>query len=387
MYRKKLNAFNLNSKYLLILLAFMLATVFIVQFDNASMSQKKEELKKINKQLDGLAGKKNEILKESSALEKQIYSLELNINSINEKIDTINKKINLKEVEINNTQVELENVIIKSEEQDEQLRKRLRTMYKFGNHSYLEVILNSNNLSDLMTNLDRVQLVLEQDKKMLETLEKYRKEVSEFKEKLATEKKELQNFKKQNEAHLADVKSKQKQLQSQKLVVATDLAAVGRAMDELEADSRRVTQLLKQMAVTRSFVGGKFSWPLPKNRTYITSPFGYRIHPIYKYKKLHSGTDIGAPRGTPIYAALGGQVITARYLGGYGNCVMIDHGGGYVTLYAHASKLRCSQGQWVEKGDIVAEVGSTGASTGNHLHFEIRKNGDFTDPMNYFQLN
>lgn len=378
---------NNLSKYFLILTICVVFTIFVVGVESATYTESKEKLKQINNELDELAGKKKDILNQSSSLEKKIYSLEININNINAEIDKLEDKIKEKSVEIEKTSVEFESAKIQQKQQDELLQKRLRAMYKFGDYSYLEVLLNSTNLSDLMTNLDRVQLVLKSDREQLKKLDEYSKKVMVYGEKLEVEKKELEGYVSQNQAHLKDVVAKQKDLQSKKLQVATDLSAVGRAIDELEADSKRVTAMLKSMSVTRKFVGGKFAWPLPADKTYITSPFGYRIHPIYKTKKLHSGTDIGAGRGTPIYAALGGQVITARYLGGYGNCVMIDHGGGYVTVYGHASKLRCKQGQWVEQGDIVAEVGSTGASTGNHLHFEIRKNGDFTDPMNYFHMN
>ncbi len=132
-----------------------------------------------------------------------------------------------------------------------------------------------------------------------------------------------------------------------------------------------------------SYDGGQFMWPVPSTR-YITSPYGYRIHPVYNYKKFHSGIDIGASYGVDIVAAADGTVTLATTNGGYGKCVIINHGSGITTLYAHNSQLLVSNGQSVTRGQVVAKAGSTGVSTGPHLHFEVRVNGSTTDPMPYF---
>ena len=130
------------------------------------------------------------------------------------------------------------------------------------------------------------------------------------------------------------------------------------------------------------FIGGEFLWPTPGNTT-ITSPFGNRFHPILHYYRNHNGIDIGAPMGEPVVASNPGTVITASYVGTYGNVVMIDHGGGVVTAYAHGSKILVEVGQVVQRGEVIMEIGSTGLSTGPHLHFEIKINGTFVDPLPY----
>ena len=132
------------------------------------------------------------------------------------------------------------------------------------------------------------------------------------------------------------------------------------------------------------YVGGVFTWPCPSSH-YITSYFGYRMHPVLNVWKYHSGMDIAASTGASIIAAGPGKVILAQTYGGYGNCVIIDHGGGVVSLYGHASKLLVSEGQTVTKGQEIAKVGSTGISTGPHLHFEVRENGVVVEPLDYLQ--
>ena len=154
--------------------------------------------------------------------------------------------------------------------------------------------------------------------------------------------------------------------------------------DELQAEADRLTaEIVKLMDKSSPYVGGTFTWPCPSSH-YITSSFGNRLHPILKTWKYHTGVDIGASSGKDILAAASGKVIMATTYGGYGNCVMIDHGGGIVTLYGHASRLCVSNGAVVKRGDVIAKVGSTGRSTGPHLHFEVRKDGAYVDPMSYF---
>ncbi len=128
------------------------------------------------------------------------------------------------------------------------------------------------------------------------------------------------------------------------------------------------------------------AWPV-QGYTHVTDPYGYRIHPILKKKKLHTGVDLRAPMGTNIMAGAAGEVIHSGNLGGYGKVIMIDHGGGIVTLYAHNSRLVVNVGDEVRRGDIIAKAGSTGVSTGPHLHFEVRKDGKYQDPLPWIKGN
>lgn len=155
--------------------------------------------------------------------------------------------------------------------------------------------------------------------------------------------------------------------------------------NELMATSERIANMIRNLESggtisSSSIVSSGYAWPIKGE---ITSPFGWRVHPVFGTEKFHTGLDIGADYGDPIVAANSGTVIYADWMGGYGNAVMIDHGGGIVTLYGHNSSLAVYNGQQVAKGQIIAYAGSTGYSTGPHCHFEVRIHGEVTDPLDY----
>ena len=160
-------------------------------------------------------------------------------------------------------------------------------------------------------------------------------------------------------------------------------------LEDLEAESKALNSEIKRLQAeqaakngTNTKAPGAYLWPCPSSHT-ITSNYGYRVHPVTGAKKLHSGMDIGASYGAAVVAAASGTVIMSKYYGGYGNCIIIDHGGGVSTLYGHMSSLVAKTGQKVSAGETIGKVGSTGVSTGNHLHFEVRINGSTVNPANY----
>jgi murein DD-endopeptidase MepM/ murein hydrolase activator NlpD len=199
----------------------------------------------------------------------------------------------------------------------------------------------------------------------LQEKEKIKTEIGEKKEKVETAKQD-------REKTLKDITSDLKELERQE--------------DKLLAQSKEFEKKIIALQSSSKYIGGKIGWPSPGYYK-ITSPYGYRNHPILKKKKLHTGIDIAVPKGSDIIAANAGKVIYSGYNGGYGNTIIIDHGGKISTLYAHNSKLLVKVGDEVEKGVAVAKSGSTGLSTGPHLHFEVRENGQHVDPMKYLTGN
>ena len=186
---------------------------------------------------------------------------------------------------------------------------------------------------------------------------------------------ELEEKKKEKTALVADAENEKEESQE--------------AYEEMLALSNEIAKEIRQIQAANAASGtgghgtGVFTWPLPSQYRSVSSPYGMRTHPTTGVYKMHTGIDLPAPSGTPIYAADDGVVIMARRNGAYGNCVIIDHGNNIATLYGHMSRIGTSNGASVKKGDVIGYVGTTGASTGNHLHFEVRKNGNHTSPWNY----
>lgn len=274
----------------------------------------------------------------------------------------------------------------KLENRQDALGKRVRAIYEQGNFSYLDVLFQAENLSDLITNYEYFEMLIQNDQRLL-------KAINVEKDKVFLKTEELKEKRNLAEKTRQEALAAKGVLESKKQAEQNSLSEITQAQDELltqidklEKDSQALEQKIRQLQAGRTggVVGSIGYWPLPDYHT-ISSPYGWRIHPITKTKKLHTGTDIPAPSGTPIYAAGAGTVIYAGWYGAYGNTVIVDHGKGLSSMYPHQSRIGVSNGQTLKAGELVGYVGSTGWSTGPHLHLEIRENGSPTDPLKYFR--
>ncbi|MFR4798680.1 MAG: murein hydrolase activator EnvC family protein [Lentihominibacter sp.] len=305
--------------------------------------EKQSELDEGKKQEESLSQKLNELEEAIAQNEDKLIVLEEDLRAAEEKVET----------------------------QTTNLNSRLRNMYKNGSVGFLDVLLNSGSFSEFLTNLDMVELIYSSDKDVLDDLQAAYDEVEEKKTEVETLQAELNESKEVVEAEKAEIAASNEETE--------------KMLDELQADADRMTQTIinnGSSSSNSSYLGGQMAWPVPSS-SYISSPFGYRIHPIYGYSKLHTGMDIGASSGSAIVAANAGTVISSGWNGGYGKCIVVDHGGGVTTLYAHCSALYVSVGQSVTRGQQIAAVGSTGNSTGPHCHFEVRINGSYVNPYPY----
>lgn len=379
-----------------------------------SIQSKQQELEKSKKEEKDLSDKISSMDKQISSKEADISKLESAISDAETQMDTLKKE--LKEAEE------------KAEQQDEDLNARLRNMYKNGSVGFLDVLFDSDDISEFLTNLDMVQKVYSQDKDTLKELKATCDEIDSKKQEIASLQTELDESKKLAEEEKAELKEDKATAEKQKEQVATEADLTEEQLEDLEAyeDSLeaqiRAEQAKAQQAASSSsssssskpsssssskpnsssssssssskpstngkittYKGISMMWPAP-SYYYMSSKYGYRTHPITGAKKLHGGVDLAAPAGSPILAAQSGKVIVATYHWSFGNYIIVDHGNGYSTLYAHCSKLLVSRGQKVSQGQQIAKVGTTGSSTGNHLHFEVRINGARTNPMPYIGL-
>ncbi len=370
-----------------IILSLVLAIPAVVTFDmpvyaesvqdkiNAASKEKQEALDKIKE----AEAQKNDIVAQSEQLEREIDVIQTEIYAIDEIIAEADAQIAEKEEEIQRYEEDIS-------AQDERFKACLRAMDENSTMSYLELIFSSESLSELLINLETINEMTEHDMAIIQEMTDLKTEVEVAKVSIETERntqKEARDIADTKQNELEEKLAEKEQLT---LTLEEDIEKYKQVYEEARRQEEALKASISGSLSTSSnseYLGtGRFCWPAP-SYIRISSPYGWRNHPVYKTKKFHSGVDLAAPGGSNILAAESGTVKFAGWNGGYGNCLIIDHGGGITTLYAHASKLCVSKGQYVSKGSIVAKVGTTGTSTGNHLHFEVLVNGKTTDPMAY----
>ena len=271
------------------------------------------------------------------------------------------------------------------------LLNRLVTIYETGNTTYLDVLLQSKDLTDFISRYYVIEEITEYDNTLINQVKNQKESLEQTTQKLENEQAELKivkarkeqttvvlnNMKTMQESYITKLSDGEKKLQK-------EITAYKKEQAEIEA---KIMEITNTILPNIQYTGGEMLWPVAASGTVITSQFGTREHPIQGVVKQHTGLDIGgAPTGTPVVAAADGVVSYAGWLGGYGNCVMVNHGNGIVTLYGHGSKVVASLNQEVKKGDTILEIGSTGNSTGPHLHFEVRINGQYVNPLNYVKV-
>lgn len=342
--------------------------------------------------IDGLEQSKKD-------LAAYVTQLDANLTEIQAKISGIKEMISQKEIEITQTQSELDAAVAKEEAQYENMKVRIRSMYERGDDFYFEAILSARSFADMLNRVDYMEKVSASDRRMLEEFRTTREYVEVCKAQLESEQELLEEAKRNVEAEEASLESLISQKEAEIKAYEEDISNREQLLKEYEAEiaaqdaeikeMERVakalqTQLEQANGQKRTYDGGMFAWPAP-SYTRISDDYGNRMHPTLKVQKFHNGIDMAAPGGSPILAAYNGTVVAASYSSTMGNYIMIDHGDNLYTIYMHASALYVSQGAEVVKGQKIAAVGTTGRSTGNHLHFGVRLNGSYVSPWNYLK--
>ncbi len=378
-------------------MAFLLLVLFIGQFltlktqvsaaTDATLQAMENKLAALKKQKNDIATKlsnaksdRAEAVQYKAYIDQQINIVNEEVTTINELISELGRKIEEKESEITAAQAE-------RNRQLENFKQVMLLTYEGGNASYIEMVLGAEDFYDFLTRVERVSSLMDycstvmEDMRTLENQLEVAKSDLEislasqlaYQQELVLREKELETLQTENENYLKSIESDISQYTS----TYNSYAAA-----EAEID-KEIEKYLKELQEKEnsSFVGGEFIWPVPRSWSTISSPYGWRT--LNGVKEFHNGIDIPASKGTNIYASNSGKVITATWHYSYGNYVIIDHGGGKATLYAHASKLNCKVGDTVKQGDVIAYVGTTGHSYGNHVHFEVRINGAKQNPLNY----
>lgn len=372
-------------KILCSVLAFLMIGCYITisYADELTDLQSKQET--LQNQIQDATGNLEDVQSDINENLQQVQNLDERINESTTKIEELNTKITELKTSISEIEGKLTEAQENYENQKKILEARLIAMYEAGETQYLDVFLQSRNMSEFLSNYFLITEIASYDMDLLEEMENKKRVIDTAMEKLQKNKEELdtalqtqlktskilENTKTLRENYVSKLSEEEKKIQAQ----------IDDYTTQVNALNAEILQLALQ-GIDTQYIGGVLAWPVP-GYTRISSNYGMRYHPILHVNKLHTGVDIAAPMGANFVVANDGIVTKAGYNGAYGNMVIIDHGGGISTLYAHGSEILVQVGQTVKRNDPILKVGSTGYSTGPHAHFEVRINGVVTNPIEY----
>lgn len=364
----------------------------------SAISQAQADKKKLQSGLSDIKAMVAKLEKSKSNLENYVVELDGQLAELEEKIDDLKEQITVKEEEVAQAKADVAQAEAVAQQQYQDMKARLKYMYEHGmEDGYLEVLFSAESFSDLLNQAVYVEKLSAYDKRKLleyrqnvEYLNLCRQVLEEEQEVLQEAKESLQN---EQDSVNTLISEKEKEIEAYQGDINNQAAAIAEYEAEIAEQNATISALEKAVAADKAaleeqnrikYDGGMFQMPCPGYKR-ISDDYGNRVHPILKTQQFHNGVDFAAPSGTPILAAYDGKVVGAAYNSSMGNYVMIDHGDGLYTIYMHASKLYVSNGQMVTKGEQIAAVGSTGRSTGPHLHFSVRLNGSYVSPWSYLK--
>ncbi|GAA0095698.1 murein hydrolase activator EnvC family protein [Clostridium perfringens] len=388
--------------------SFLMISAFsapLITKANPEVNKLQEEKKQITEEKEIKKGKLDEIKDSIDAKQTELNSAQAKVTEYEEKIKTLNNEISSTDSEINKVKksieentTEIEKAKKEQELKQEILGERLRNIYKSNlSDKFLYMILESKNFGELFSNIANIKTLVKTDNKLIEEIEALKNELEVRQAELETSKstldrkkaellskeKTLNEVKSEHENTLNTYKSQLSELEELEAEKNSELKALADREDEIEKEIQSYFTPTPTPSTASTTSNSSSGFIRPVASSSITSSYGPRVHPVTGQYKVHTGVDFAASTGTPFVAAKDGVVTAAEYHPAYGNMVIIDHGGGFSTLYAHASQLKVSVGQKVKQGQVVSLVGSTGYSTGPHAHFEIRINGQHVNPMDY----
>lgn len=362
------------------------------------------EIDKLQAQIDANMSEIEKIVAQKSVIDQEIALLHQKVNNINDQIAAYSTMIAEKQAELDEAQKKLDELKLKYKE-------RIRAMEENGTVSYWSVLFQANDFADLLDRLNMVDEIAASDQRRLAEIRAVADEVKQAKAELEARKAELEKTRTELIATEDELKEKQaeadamleqllakgaefdrymEEAEDRQEAMADELRALEQDLDELE--QKKYQEWLASQPKPSVPSGGSSNtvngetWIVPINYTWFSSPFGMRLHPTQGIWKMHNGVDLSAPSGTPIYATRSGVISYAGYNGSCGNYVTINHQDGYKSRYMHMTHYVVSSGQWVSAGQVIGYCGSTGDSTGPHLHFEIEYNGSFVNPANYINI-
>ncbi len=368
-----------------------------IQEKEEQIAQAEEERAKLQASLTDAKEIKESLELQKKDLNAYITQLDGELTAIIDHIDALETQIVEKENQITETQAELQSAKETEAEQYANMVERIQYIYEHGESSYVQILFSGTSFSDMLNRVEYLEQINAYDKNMLDQYILNRQLIEVLEQQLLTDKALLEETKAGKEAEQAaledliaakeatineyerDIAIKEDTIEAYEADIREENAIIEALEAAIEEEKRK---LIEQNQKLLTYDGGQFKFPVAYY-TRLSDDYGWRFHPTLKVDKFHNGIDLASPTGTAIYAAYDGKVVAAAYSSSMGNYIMIDHGDDLYTIYMHASKLYVSAGDVVVKGETIAAVGSTGRSTGPHLHFGVRLNGEYVSPWNY----
>ena len=383
--------------------AVLLACLTIVSQVTTAVASTMKDLKTRQTQLTTQTQKAKDLLDdiktEKSDLTQQLLALDAELDIVSDEYNAVNADLESTTALLAQTETELADAVLQQEAQYEAFREHVRYMYENGNIGYLEALMNAASFSDFINRMEYVNRIVEYDQNLLQRLADTENTIAQKVDEISIQQAEIAVLAAQLEVQkvaleesistkdilIRKLAEDEKVAEQQIKSFADANAAVAASIKKIEAEqaaAARAAASSTKASTTAISYDGKMKWPVPSS-TRVSSGYGPRQSPVGRGWEFHTGIDIPASSGAQIVAADGGTVISAGWMNGYGYTVVLNHGGGVTTLYGHASKLLVSKGQTVSKGQAIALIGSTGWSTGPHLHFQVMENGAHVTPKNY----
>lgn len=378
------------------------AQVFALTSDSikekeAQIEQVKKDRENLQNGLTDLQKLKRQLETKRSDLKSYVAELDRNLAVIEQNIANLRQQIEQKENEIIQTQDELDSALEKENSQMEAIVSYIRLVYEMGDPKIIDILLSSTSFTDFLNRADYVEKIISyehvmwQDYKMIREYTELCMEQLELEKEILDQAKANADVEQQNLEELIDQKTRD--ILSYETDINNKANAIKELEEEIAAEEEEIAaleaaileekkRLLENNGSVLHYDNGVFKFPLA-TYTRVSDEYGMRIHPTLGVEQFHNGVDFASPKGTDIYAAYDGKVVAATYSATMGNYIMIDHGDGLYTIYMHASALYVEKDEMVVRGETIAAVGSTGRSTGNHLHFSVRLNGEYVSPWNY----
>lgn len=387
----------------LIALAAVLAVIPVQAAGKGDIDSAKDKISSLEEEKKKTEETIQELEKLKADTESYVKELDGELARLDDELSSLDSRITDKEADIEETKAQLEEAKKTEEEQYASMKLRIKYMYEKGDTSYLDLLLESGSMSEMLSRAEYIQQISSYDRKKLTEYGEIKEKIADDEEKLEAEHEELLTLQEQTKAKQDSVEKlvgeKSRELQKYQNQIAANESQLASYQADIEAQENRIQQIEAELKrqeeearkkaqekgeeyKTVSIGNISFIWPCPSSSR-ITSGFGGRSSPTEGASSNHKGIDIGASSGSDIVAAADGTVTISTYSYSAGNYIMINHGGGVSTVYMHCSKLLVSVGETVKKGQVIAKVGSTGYSTGPHLHFGVRVNGAYVNPSQY----